>query len=110
MSRSEESEVLGARLAMRSDGGDGSHTDVLSPVDDPAGYDRAIPARVIRHVLPVPRSAARRVTSQPMPPVRTPTLDLDDDTHLACAEVAGRDHSSRRDQMQAEPQAHGPSM
>jgi hypothetical protein len=95
---------------MRSDGGDGSQTEVLSPVDDPAGYDRVIPARAIRHVLPVPRPTARRVTSQPVPAVGTSTLDLDDDTHLACVEAAGRDHPSRRDEMQAEPQAHGPSM
>ncbi len=91
---------------MRSDGGDGSQAEVLSPVDEPAGYNRAIPARAIPHVLPVPRPAARRVASQPVPAVGTSTLDLDDHTHLACVEAAGRDHPSRRDQMQTEPQAH----
>jgi hypothetical protein len=95
---------------MRSDGGDGSQTEVLSPLDEPAGYNRAIPSRAIPHVLPVSRSAARSVTTQPAPPVRTSTLDLHDGTHLACLEAAGRDHPSRRDQMQAEPQAHRPSM
>jgi hypothetical protein len=110
MSQSSRVRFFGARLAMRSDGGDGSQTEILSPVDDPAGYDRAIPARAIRHVLAVSRPAARRVTSQPVPAVGTSTLDLGDGTHLACVEAAGRDHPSRRNQMQTESQAHGPSV
>ena len=82
MSRSSRVRLVGARLAMRSDGGDGPQADVLAAVDDPAGYDRAIRAHAIRKVLAVPRSAARRVTPGRAPSVGTSTLDLGDGTHL----------------------------